>query len=68
MDDRLGALAVSRDTLLWTLVVFFGASVTFGLLRNLTEGEATAVRLGVQVAALVVIVGLIALVVRRGQS
>ena len=55
---------MERNTLLWTLVVFFGATLVFGLLRNLTEGEPVGVRLGVQVAALALIVGGITLFVR----
>ena len=55
---------MERNTLLWTLVVFFGATLVFGLLRNVTEGEPVGVRLGVQVAALALIVGAITLFVR----
>ncbi len=56
---------MDRTTVLWALVLFFGASVAFGGLRRLTEGESTAVTLGVQVGALVVIVGAVVLVARR---
>ncbi len=47
--------------------MFFGALVAFGLLREATEGEPLALRLGVQVAALALIVGAIVVVVRRRQ-
>jgi uncharacterized membrane protein YwaF len=56
---------VNRQTLLWTLVVFFGASIAFGAINNATDGESTAVRLGFQLLALAVIVAAIALFVRR---
>ncbi len=56
---------MDRTTVLWMVVVFFGASVLFGVLRNLTEGEPLGVRLGVQVAALALVIGGITFFVRR---
>ena len=56
---------MDRDTILWTLVVFFGATVLFGLLRNATEDSGTAVTLGVQLAAGLLLVGVIVFIVRR---
>jgi hypothetical protein len=56
---------VDRTQVLWTLVVFFGALVAFGLVRDATEGESIALRLGAQVAALAVIVAAIVVVVRK---
>jgi hypothetical protein len=58
---------VDRTTLLWSLVAFFGAAIAFGMLRDATEGESLALRLGVQVGALALIVGVIVVVVRRRQ-
>lgn len=55
---------MDRDSILWVLVVFFGASVVFAGLRRLTEDESTGVTVGVQVGALALIVGLVVLVVR----
>ena len=55
---------MNRQTLLWTVVVFFGASLIFGGLNNATEDSSTGVRLGIQVAALAVIVGAVVLFVR----
>ena len=55
---------MNRQTLLWAVVVFFGASLIFGGLNNATEDSSTGVRLGVQLAALAVIVGAVVLVVR----
>jgi len=56
---------VDRNTLLWTLVVFFGASIMFGAIRNATEDESARVQLLVQLAAALLVVGAIVLVVRR---
>ena len=56
---------MDRRTLLWTITAFFGATVAFNLVANLTEDESTAVRLVLQLAVLAVIVAVIVLVVRR---
>jgi len=59
---------VDRNTLLWTLVVFFGASVLFGAIGNLTEDESDVLRIGLQVlAGLLVVVLLVAYVRRQRQ-
>ena len=50
---------------LWTLVLFFGATVLFGALRRATEDSSTGVTIAVQVAALALLIGAIVLVVRR---
>jgi uncharacterized membrane protein YhaH (DUF805 family) len=56
---------VERTTLLWTLVVFFGASIVFRGIRRATEDEPLGVSLLVGIAALAVMIGVIALVIRR---
>jgi hypothetical protein len=56
---------VDRNAVLWTLVVFFGASVMFGVIRNATEGESPGVQLLVQLGAGVLLVGAIVVYVRR---
>ena len=56
---------VDRNTILWTLVVFFGASIIFGAIANVTEDESAGVRLLLQLGAGVLIVGGIMLYVRR---
>lgn len=55
---------VNRDTVLWTLVVFFGASIMFAAIRDATKDEGTALGLGLQVAAGLVLVGGILLFMR----
>jgi hypothetical protein len=56
---------VDRNTALWTLVVFFGASIMFAALREATRDEGSGVSLAVQLLAGAVVVGAIVLVVRR---
>ena len=56
---------MDRNTLAWTLVVFFGASLAFAGLNSLTEDSSRAVALGVQVGALAILVGAVVLIVRR---
>ncbi len=56
---------VNRNTVLWTIVLFFGASVMFGAIRNATEDEGTGVSLGLQLFAGLLLVGALILFVRR---
>jgi hypothetical protein len=56
---------VNRDTVLWTLVLFFGASVMFGAIRSATEDEGTGVSLGLQLFAGLLLIGAVILFVRR---
>ena len=56
---------MDRNTILWTLVAFFGASLVFGLLRRLTEDSSAGVAIAVQVGALAAIIAAVVLIVRR---
>ena len=56
---------MDRQTLLWTLVVFFGASIIFRAIRNATEDEPIGISFLLAVGALVVMIGVISYVVRR---
>ncbi len=56
---------MDRNTVLWVLVVFFGASVMFGLIGNATEDESDAVRIGIQAGAGLLLIGAIVVYVRR---
>jgi hypothetical protein len=56
---------VSRNTVLWTLVLFFGASVMFAAIRDATRDEGVGVALAAQAAAGVLLVVLIVLIVKR---
>jgi hypothetical protein len=56
---------VNRNTVLWTLVLFFGASIMFGVIRNATEDESTGVSLGLQLFAGLLLIGAVILFVRR---
>jgi hypothetical protein len=55
---------VDRTTLLWTIVVFFGATVLFGAISNATEDDSTALRIGLEAVAGVALIGVLALIVR----
>jgi hypothetical protein len=55
---------VDRNTFLWTLVLFFGASILFGMLRRATEDSSTGVTIAVQLGALGLVVLAIVIVVR----
>ena len=56
---------MDRNTLLWSLTLFFGASIAFAAIRRATEGESVALTLGLELLLLALIVGGIVLVVRR---
>jgi hypothetical protein len=56
---------VDRNTLLWTLVVFFGASVLFGAIANATEDESTGLRIGLEAVAGLALIGLLIAIVRQ---
>jgi hypothetical protein len=56
---------VDRNALLWTLVVFFGASIMFAAIRNATNDESAGVQLAAQLAAGAVVVAAIVVVMRR---
>ena len=51
--------------MLWVLVVFFGASVMFGVIGNATEDESDCVRIGLQAVAGLVLIGALVIYVRR---
>jgi hypothetical protein len=55
---------VDRNTFLWTLVLFFGASILFATLRRATEDSSTGVTVAVQLGALALVVAAIVIVVR----
>ncbi len=56
--------SVDRNTVLWTLVLFFGASILFGSLHRATEHSATGVTIAVQLGALGLVVAAIVILVR----
>jgi hypothetical protein len=56
---------VDRTTALWTIVLFFGASIMFAAIRNATNDESAGVQLAAQLAAGAVVVAAIIVVVRR---
>ncbi len=56
---------MDRNTLMWTLVVFFGASILFAAIRNATSDESAGVQLAAQLGAGLLVVGAIVVFVRR---
>jgi hypothetical protein len=56
---------VDRNTVLWTIVLFFGASIMFAAIRDATKDEGTGVALGAQLVAGLVLVGAIVAFMRR---
>jgi membrane protein DedA with SNARE-associated domain len=56
---------VDRQTVLWTLVLFFGASLVFDAIKRATDDESTGVTLAIEAAVLVAAVAVIVVVVRR---
>ncbi len=55
---------MDRNTLLWALVLFFGASVMFALIRNATEDQSVGVSLAAQAAAGLLLIAAIVLFLR----
>lgn len=56
---------MQRQTILWVLVLFFGASIVFSSLRALTEDSSTGVTLAVQLGALALIVSALVFYAKR---
>ena len=56
---------MDRNTILWTIVIFFGATVLFGVIGNLTEDESAVIRIGLQAIVGLIIVALLVSYVRR---
>ena len=56
---------MNRDTVLWTLVVFFGATIMFAAVREATRDEGVGIALLAQLAVGLLLVGAIVVFVRR---
>jgi hypothetical protein len=56
---------VQRNTVLWTLVLFFGASLMFATIRDATRDEGTGTALAAQAAAGLLLIAVIVLYVKR---
>ena len=57
--------AVDRRMLLWTLVVFFGASIVFNAIQDATRDEPVGVTIALEAVALVAIVAALVVITRR---
>ena len=53
--------------MLWTLVVFFGATVLFGVIGNATEDESAGVRIGLQAVVGLLLIGALVVFVRKSR-
>ena len=56
---------MDRNTLLWVMVVFFGASLMFSTIRNAAEDEGVGITLVAQLTAGALLVVVIILFLRR---
>ena len=56
---------MDRNTLLWTMVVFFGASLMFSTIRDASDEDGLGVSLAAQLAAGALLVAFIVLIMRR---
>ncbi len=56
---------MNRKTLLWSITVFFGASIAFQAIKSATEDSPDGVSLGLQAVALVLMIVAIVLIVRK---
>jgi hypothetical protein len=56
---------VDRNTLLWVMVVFFGASLMFATIRNAAEDEGVGIALLAQLTAGALLIVVIVLFLRR---
>jgi hypothetical protein len=56
---------VDRNSVLWTLVLFFGASLMFATIRDATRDEGVGTALAAQLAAGALLVLVIVLWVKR---
>ena len=62
---RLSCPPVDRNTLLWTMVVFFGASLMFSTIRDASDEDGIGISLAAQLAAGLLLVAFIVLIMRR---
>jgi len=56
---------VSRKTFLWSITVFFGASVIFQAIKSATDESSDGVSLGLQAVALALMIVAIVLILRK---
>ena len=56
---------VDRTTAMWTLVLFFGASVLFVSVRNVAKDESAGIQLAAQAVAGLILIGVVTVYVKR---
>jgi threonine/homoserine efflux transporter RhtA len=60
----LGCRAVDRNTVLWTMVVFFGSALMFSAIRSAAEDDGVGVALVAQIVAGGLLIAFIVLYMR----
>jgi hypothetical protein len=56
---------VDKQSILWTITVFFGTFLLFGGVNEATAGSSTALQAAVQVGVLAVVIAVVVFVVKR---
>ena len=56
---------VNATNIAWTITIFFGCSIAFAAIRQLTRDQGAGVTFAAQAAAMAVIIAVIVFVVRR---
>lgn len=56
---------MDRNTAMWTLVLFFGASLMFATIRDATSDRGIGITLGLELLAGLLLIGAIVLFMRR---
>lgn len=59
---------MNRKSVLWSITVFFGASITFQAIKSATRDSPAGVSLGLQGVALALMIVAIVLIVRKQQK
>ena len=59
---------MQRTTLLWTLVAFFGASLSFHAVQRATRHSPVLVTIGLEVVVMAVLIAGIVVLVRHGKE
>jgi hypothetical protein len=56
---------VDKQSILWTITVFFGTFLLFGGVNEATAGSSAALQAAVQVGVLAVVIAVVVFVVKR---
>jgi len=56
---------VDKKLILWSIALFFGCTIVFKAVHDLTAGSSQGIRAGAQLGTLVLILAVVVLVARR---